>query len=408
MMKQRKALLIITLFSALMFSGCSDMGSYSKGDNPWGTKSTGKSTINQVYAPVSMPDPMINMDNNGFAALPPVKVAILLPLSGPQAKVGEALLQSAQLALFDVGYNNFNLIPRDTKGTRAGASAAANTAINDGAQIILGPLFSSSVRAVKAIAKPRNVNVIAFSTDWTLADNNTFMMGFMPFSQVERVTEYAIENGYKNFALVAPTDKYGNLVTTRFEKAVSQNGGLISKSIRFPPGDPAVINQVAELKGGHFQAVFMPVGGVQTEMISSALSYNRMMPNKIKRIGTGLWDDPRIASQPNIQGGWFAAPSPQSRHNFESKYFNTYGEKPPRLATLAYDATALTAALARNGFEQNGAPAFNNMAITNKNGFAGIDGVFRFGADGIIQRKLAVLELRNGRIIEIDPAAGKF
>ena len=117
-----------------------------------------------------------------------VKVAILLPLTGRNATLGQSMLQAAQLALFDMGNNNFTLIPRDTQGTAQGASIAASKAINDGAQLILGPLFSDSVRATQAIAKQHNVNVIAFSTDWTLADRQTFLMGFMPFSQVERVT----------------------------------------------------------------------------------------------------------------------------------------------------------------------------------------------------------------------------
>jgi ABC-type branched-subunit amino acid transport system substrate-binding protein len=401
--KRNYLLLIICLFSAGFLGACADINTYANKASWTDKQNTKKET--PTYAPVSAPSVA---QSNDFANLPPVKVAILLPLSGPQSATGEAMLQAAQLALFDIGYNKFQLIPRDTGGTTSGAGKAATSAIQDGAQVILGPLFANSVRAVKAVAKPRGVNVIAFSTDWTLADNSTYLMGFMPFSQVDRITKYASDNGYKNFALIAPQDEYGNLVTKRFEEKAHENNVSILNSLRFSAGDPAVINEITKLKNGNFQAVFMPVGGSQTEMISSALSYNKMMPSQIKRIGTGLWDDPRIAKQPNMQGAWFAAPSPRTRTPFENKYMNTYGQKPPRLASLAYDATALTATLAKNGFETNGQPAFNTSAITNPNGFAGTDGVFRFKANGLIERSLAVLELRDGRIIEIDPAASEF
>ena len=104
-----------------------------------------------------------------FSNLPPVKVGILLPLSGKHERIGQSMLQAAQLAVFDMGYDNFELIPRDTEGTPQGALKATTSAINDGAQILLGPLFANSVRAAQQAAKRKNINVIAFSTDWTLA-----------------------------------------------------------------------------------------------------------------------------------------------------------------------------------------------------------------------------------------------
>lgn len=397
--------LITCLFAmALFLSGCA-----STGGSGWPT--AGKSVPPPVKeTTTSAPYPKNNAA--GFETLPAVKVAILLPLSGPKSTIGQSMLQAAQLALFDMGYNNFELMPRDTKGTAEGAKVAASSAVNDNAQLILGPLFADSVKAVKQVTKPRNINVIAFSTDWALADRSTFLMGFMPFSQVDRIAQYAGSRGHKNFAVISPRDKYGDIVTGRFEQQVRSNGGYIYRTIRFTPGDPEVINQISSLKPTDnkytFNAVFMPVGGSQTETISSALSYNHLMPKQIRRLGTGLWDDPRIAAQPNMQGAWFAAPSPSSRQRFEQQYFNTYGQKPLRLATLAYDATALAAILARNGFENGNAPDYSYAALTNPNGFSGTDGIFRFRTNGLIERKLAVLELRNGQIFEIAPAAKRF
>ena len=409
-MRNRPFIPLITYLFActLLLAGC-----VSSSGMPWERPNT------NVPAPVRQSStqvetaPAQNPSAAAFNNLPPVNVAILLPLSGPKSAVGDAMLQAAQLSLFEMGYTNFNLMPRDTKGTATGASAAAAGAIKDNAQIILGPLFSDSVRAVKTVAKQHNINVIAFSTDWTLADSSTFMMGFMPFSQVDRITEYATQRGYRNFAVIAPRDQYGDLVADRFQQKIRNLEGNIANTIRFTPGDPAVINQVASLKPADgeqplFNAVFMPVGGTQTEVISSALSYNRLMPSQIKRIGTGLWDDPRIAQQPNMQGAWFAGPSPLARARFEQQFMNTYGQKPIRLATLAYDATSLTAILARNGFINGNAPDFSYAALTDPNGFAGTDGIFRFNRNGLVERGLAVLEIRNNNIVEIAPAPKQF
>lgn len=407
MAKRKYFQLIIGLFlclSALSLHGCAELNELNTGGywDQRGATANSDKQAQDTYTPPGL------MQRNSFENLPAVKVAILLPLSGPQANVGQSMLQAAQLALFDIGYNNFQLIPRDTNGTVTGAQKAANDAVQDGAQIILGPLFANSVRAVKSIAQPRGINVIAFSTDQSLADNSTFIMGFMPSNQVDRVTRYATQNGYKNFAVVSTNDEYGNMVTDRFNTQAKANGAMVTSTVRFNPSDTNVLNDLAKLNGQNFQAVFMPVMGGDAQMISNSLTTNNLAPARVKRIGTGLWDDTEIAKQASMQGAWFAAPSPLKRAQFENKYRSTYGQAPVRIATLAYDATALTATLAKNGFETTGQPAFNNVAITNPNGFNGTDGIFRFNSNGIIERALAVLELRDGQIVEIDPAADRF
>ena len=407
--------LITCLFALLVFTACTPLNQ-SDLPTPWNIdKKTDTSPQNNPAQSQSNNTPSSTQPSaiNPFDKLPPVNVAILLPLSGSKSALGQSMLQGAQMALFEMGYTNFNLMPRDTAGTQSGAAAAATSALNDGAQLILGPLFADSVRAVKPIARSKNINMIAFSTDWTLADNSTFLMGFMPFTQVERVTRYALSKGYKDYALVAPQDVYGNAVSGQFSEVVLKNGGTIVQSIRYNNGDESIIKQIQALKpqdgqAPKFNAVFMPVGGNQTDIIASTLSYNDITPNKVKRLGTGLWDDARIANQPNMQGGWFAAPSPSARRRFEQQYSASFGQAPVRLASLAYDATALAAALAKNGYDKGNRPAYNFNAITNPNGFAGTDGVFRFKKNGLVERNLAILELRNGSIIEIDPAPIRF
>lgn len=412
MAKTRYSIVIIFLFTTLLLGGCAAVDDLN---NAWQNRDS--YNPNAQVSPPSANQPISSSNENaaalsptGFENLPAVKVALLLPLSGANGALGQSMLQGAQLALFDMGYTNYNLMPRDTSGTAAGAVGAAQSALNDGAQIILGPVFSDAVQAVKPLARARNVNMIAFSTDEKLADSRTYLMGFMPTTQVDRLANYAAAKGFGDVALVAPNDAYGDLVAARFNTAIHKAGGSLAQTIRFAQGDANVVNKIAELKNSTrpFRAVFMPVGGSQVETLSSALSLHNMMPAQIKRLGTGLWDDPRIAAQPNMQGGWFAGPSPRARANFEQKYQSTFGQRPMRLATLAYDATALTATLARNGYVRENKPDFTATALTNPNGFMGTDGIFRFNSNGMVERALAVLELQNGKIVEIDPAPPRF
>ncbi|MCB9973381.1 MAG: penicillin-binding protein activator [Rhodospirillales bacterium] len=342
--------------------------------------------------------------------IPPVKVAILLPLSGASQEIGQSLLKAAQLALFDLGADSFQLLPKDTGGTSTGASLAAQEAIQEGAELILGPLFSHSVQAVKPIATRANINVIAFSTDWTKAGDHVYLTGFMPFAQVRRTIGYAARQGLKNIVLVTKGDAYGQAIEKTLVSAASMNGVQISKVIRI--GTAGLLqDDLQDMRLVRPDAVFLAMGGQDAMKAARRLQDAGMTSLMVKRLGTGLWDDEILAADPYMDGGWFAAPAPRLRTAFEKNYKDLYGVQPPRLATLAYDATALAAVLGKMGKRGDDGiyrPAYTAKDIRNQSGFAGIDGVFRFNEQGLIERQLSVLEFRNGTIVEIDPARSRF
>lgn len=343
--------------------------------------------------------------------IPPVKVAILLPLTGEHQAIGQSLLKSSQLALFDLGAETFQLMPIDTAGNPALAAQAAQEAVNEGAQLILGPLFAGSVEAVQPIASRANVNVIAFSTDWSKAGNNVFLMGFLPFVQVDRVVDYAARQGLSRIALIRGLDAYGDAVERTFVSSANRRGLQVPKMIRLSGGAQPSPADLQALKNAQLDAVFIAVGGQDAANISKSLSGFGLTPNMVQRLGTGLWDDPALARVPDLQGAWFAAPAPRQRRSFEDNFEDLYGMKPPRLSTLSYDATALAAVLAKMGrVNENGVyqPAYDRNALKNRNGFSGIDGVFRFNQNGLIERQLSVLEYRNNSIVEVDAAARRF
>ncbi len=342
---------------------------------------------------------------------PPVKVAILLPLSGSKADIGQSLLQAAQLALFDLGAETFELMPADTQGNPALAAQAAQQVIKDGAQLILGPLFLDSVRSVKPIAARANINVIAFSTDWSQAGGNVYLTGFMPFVQVDRITDYAARQGYIRTALISENNTYGNAVERTFISAAGKRGVQVPKIIHVGQARTITPFDLQSLKSANIDSVLIAVNGQDAANISKAMSDYGMPSSMIKRLGTGLWDDEMLARNPYLDGAWFSAPAPSQRRRFEENYADLYGIAPPRLATLSYDATALAAVLAKMGTTtKSGAyrPAYNATSLHNPNGFAGIDGVFRFNRNGLIERQLSVIEFRNKQMQEIDQAEKRF
>ncbi len=335
-----------------------------------------------------------------------VTVALLLPLTGPSAALGQAMLNAAQIALFDVANDRFELLTRDTQGSAAGAASAAQSALAGGAQLILGPLLAAEVEAVKPIAQAAHVPVIAFSTATQLAGGGTYLMGFTPNQEVARVTAYAHANGHDRFAVLAPRSAYGEVVADAVRDAVASAGATL---VRVEFYDPSINDMAASVRhfaseGHDYDALFLAEGDGRLKALAPQLPYFNIDPSEVKLLGTGLWDEPGLGVEPALDGGWYAAPSPASRAAFEQHYRAVYKAAPPRLATLGYDATALAAILAR---APQGAD-FSAAALTNPNGFAGLDGIFRLRPDGVVQRGLSVLEVQRGASTVIDPAPESF
>lgn len=369
-----------------------------------------------VQAPVSAPLPF------GPAAPPEkdeVRAALLVPLSGPQAGLGQALSNAAQLALFEVADQRLNLIPLDTKGTAEGAAAAARLAMAQGADIILGPLFSQEVRAVTPVAHEHAVPVVAFTTDRAVVGNGVYTLGFLPYSQVNRVIGYARTQGKERFALLAPSTDYGRAVVEAFQRSVPAQGGQVVKveyydaqstdfsavAKRFTEMDARsrTRDRTGTMPPPSFDAVMIPDDGVRLRSMSSLITYFEVDPQQVRILGTLLWEDPRLAREPSLQGGWYPAAPLATHQDFDTRYAKAFGANAPRLASMAYDATALAAVLAR----QNGG-AYTPEALTNPNGFAGVDGLFRLNGDGTSDRGLAVREISSSGTQEVSPAPTSF
>ena len=358
------------------------------------------------------------------------RAAILLPLSGPRAGLGRAMLNAAQMALFEIADSDFTLLPFDTKGTAEGAAAAAEQALANGAQLILGPLLAASVRATAPIARAGNVSIVAFSNSREVAGDGVYILGFVPRQQVETITTYAVDQGLYRFAALVPDNAYGRASVEALQRTAAANAATVVKIQYYDPTATdfsaavkaidnydarrrTLLDQRAELEARgdeisrqalkrlekldtigdvNFDAVLLPAGGQNLRTLASLLSYYDVDQPAVRLLGLRSWDDSQgISAEPALARAWFAAPPRAEQQKFAARYKANFGHQPVRLASLAYDATALAAILAQS----SSAADFSPHALTNSLGFLGIDGLFRLRPDGVAERKFAVLEVRR-------------
>lgn len=334
-----------------------------------------------------------------------IRVALILPLSAP-GNAGVAALSmknAAEMALAEFKNPNIQLLVKDDAGNPQNAQAAAQQAIGEGAEIIIGPLFAQAVSAVGVVARQRNIPVIAFSTDASVASRGVYLLSFLPETDVRRIVEYQISRGKRSFGALLPDNAYGTVVQAAFQQDVASRGGRVLVLEKYP-GDPNRIAEPAQRVAqvaNQIDSIFIPDGADAVPQVVRALAAAKVNFKRVQLLGTGLWDDPRIFSDKDLQGGLYAAPAPDGFRSFATRYRARYNQDPVRTATLAYDAVALVAALVKTQGEQR----FSEQTLTNASGFAGIDGVFRFRPEGTNDRGLAVMRVtpNGGQIVSPAP-----
>jgi ABC-type branched-subunit amino acid transport system substrate-binding protein len=325
-----------------------------------------------------------------------IRVGLLLPLSG-SGNAGVAALSmrnAAELALVEFQNPNIRLLVKDDGSSPQGAQQAAQQAIEEGAEIVLGPLFGIAVPGAAQAARGRNISVIAFSTDSSVAGRGVYLLSFLPESDVERIVAYAASTGKRSFAAMLPDNAYGNVVEGTFKQAVARRGGRIVGFERYGADRAQMQNSARNIAQALPQAdtLLLADDGEALAGLTDSLTAAGANLRNVQLLGTGLWDNPRVFSNPALQGGLFAAPDPAGYRSFAGRYRVKYNQEPVRTATLAYDAVALVAALAKTQGPQRFAPE----VLQNPSGFAGIDGLFRFKGDGSNERGLAIMRAGSG------------
>ena len=360
----------------------------------------------EMSAPqAALPQPQLPPDPNaGLGTGTPIGLILPLGASGNAGAVALSLRNAAEMALSEFAGARIRLIVKDDGGTGPGAQAAAQQALDEGARAIIGPLFAHSVAAAGQVARQRGVPLIGFSTDTNVATQGVYLLSFLPQTDVERVIRYAAANGRRSFVGLVPDNAYGSVVEAAFRETVPTVGGRVVGLERYGAGQAA--EAARRLAGAVAQAdaVFLPDAADTVPQIVQALSASGASLAGKQLIGTGLWDDAKLFANPAMNGGIFAAPDTAGFRAFAARYRARFGREPVRTTTLSHDAVSLMAALV-NSYGEAG---ITDAAIQNPSGFSGVDGIFRFRADGTNERGLAVMQISGGTTQIVSPAPRSF
>jgi len=330
------------------------------------------------------------------------RVAVLVPLSGPNGGVGKSISNAANLALMDTGGDTVRITIYDTAN---GAAAAANAALADGNRLFLGPLMAEDVTAIAPIARRAGVPVIAFSNDTSVAGDGVYLMGFDPTQSVGRVVEHARSQRMQRFAGLIPDGVYGRRASQALIAAVERSGGRMVAMQSFDRSPRALQMAIGRLNGqSEYDAVLIADNGRLA--LTAAPLIRSGSSGRAQILGTELWRaETGLAAAPALRGAWFAGVSDNLFNQLRTRYRARYGVTPYRLASLGYDAVLLTVRIGKTW--RTGRP-FPQNALLDSGGFAGVDGAFRFGRDGVAHRSLAVLQVGPSGLTTISPAPRDF
>lgn len=345
------------------------------------------------------------------------RVAILLPFSARSSNLraeAASMLQAAEMSVFDKDDDNILLIALDSKGTPQGAAQATQKAIDQGVDVILGPILAGSVKAAGKAARKSGIPVIGFSTDTSVAGSGVYLLSFPPEAEVSRITKFAAEAGASKFAFLGPESTYGKRVLSAYLKEVGNLGGLMAGVETYAGKDITVMQEPAALLAGMFPSpeetlenpefedpyhvVLLPEGGTALRSLAPLLTFYNENTRHVQIMGTGLWNRDEAAQEPALAGGIFAGPDLDGKLVFNANFDAAYGEEPSRLASLAYDGLSIAS------FVAGGERKDRTDMLTDPAGFFGVDGLVRFTSFGTPERGLAVYQIKGGRFVVIDPA----
>ncbi|RWR28911.1 penicillin-binding protein activator [Sinirhodobacter populi] len=342
-----------------------------------------------------------------------VPVALLLP--GGSGNTGDetlarSLRQAAELAVADLDGVRIDLRVYNTGASPQQAAAIASQAVDEGAKIILGPVFAQSANAAGAAVASRGINVLSFSNNADVAGGNVFVLGQTFANTANRLASYAVAQGKRNILVVNEQTTAGEIGANAISAAITRAGAAVAGRESYPFSQQGVTQAgpriAARANGGGVDAMFLTADSAGAlPMLAQVLSEQGVSPSTTQYIGLTRWDiPPATLSLPGLQGGWFALPDPGMASRFSARYQAAYGSTPNPIAGLAYDGIAAIGALVKSGR----ADALTKPALTQSSGFVGVNGIFRLRADGTSERALAIAEVRNGQAAVIDPAPRSF
>ncbi|WP_416463349.1 penicillin-binding protein activator [Sphingomonas sp. VDB2] len=330
------------------------------------------------------------------------RVALLVPMSGPNAGVGQSIANATTLALMDTRTDKVRITTYDTA---LGAAAAVTKALADGNRLILGPLLAEDARVIGPIAARANVPVISFSNDASIAGSGVYVLGYNTAQSIDRVVDFAKGKGLSRFGALVPRGTYGERAGNALLRAVEQAGGTVVSMQTFDRTPASITAAVRKLQASSsYDALLIADSGRVALQVAPIVRKNGGATARL--LGTELWNtEGTLAASPVLRGAWFASVSDTLYRQLATKYRARYGASPFRLSSLGYDSVLLTVRIAQDW--KPGSP-FPAARLRDAGGFSGIDGAFRFNRAGVAERALEVSEVGAGAITVADPAPRGF
>jgi len=456
----------VAVAAALALTGCENTGTGGGRNTAATGPLTGPGAPSRVESPqptkpdavpppttVAVPDPALSPtapaeDSQSLTLTPPpgvvqeTRVAILLPLSGPRADLGQAVLDAAMLALFEVADGDFALRPYDTAGTADGAAAAAEKAVADGVKLVIGPVFSDAVRGAAPVVQVADLNMIAFSNNRDVAEPGVYLSGLLPESQINRVIGYAARRGVQRLGVLVPSGPFGARALGAARQAAANAGVELVRSREYGPAADEIV-QAVRIIGDYatrraallaqkkaladredeiskralarldildtfgpvaFDALLVAASGSELVNLAAQLGNFDVDSKKVRILGLASWAAEGTGREPSLVGSWFAAPPAGSVREFYRNFRAMFESAPHPLGQTAYDLVALAAILG----SQDGGAKYDRDTLTSGSGFAGIGGLFRFLPDGTAERSLEVREVGPTENKVVDPARKSF
>lgn len=330
------------------------------------------------------------------------RVALLVPMSGPNTAVGQSIANATTMALLDTSADNLRITTYDTG---PGARAAARRAVAEGNKLILGPLMSDEVTQVLSEARPASVPLITFSNDSAVAGPDVFVVGQAPEQSIERTVDYARRKGARRFAAIVPEGEYGARAAAAFRASVASTGGTLAGVETYSRGNTSIVSAATRLQQrGGFDTVLIADGARVAAQAAGILRPRGTGSTRI--LGPELWSgESDVTRSAALRGAWFSAISDARFRRFSDSYKGRFGAQPYRVSTLGYDGVLLALRIAR---DWKPGRTFPTARLRDAGGFLGLDGAFRFGRTGVVERAMEVREVRDGQVAVVEAAPAKF
>ncbi|ABC63287.1 penicillin-binding protein activator [Erythrobacter litoralis] len=330
------------------------------------------------------------------------RVALLVPMSGSNGRVGQSIANATTMALLDTNASNLRITTYDTA---SGAREAARRAIADGNKLILGPLLSDNVPLVRAEARPAGVPLIAYSNDESVAGPDAFVMGHLPGQSIERSVTYARSQGARNVAAIVPDGEYGRRAEMALTSALNSSGLSLAGIERYARGNTSIVSASERLKArGGYDTVLIADGARLAIQAAGVLKPGGAGDTQL--LGTELWSGESAVTRASaLRGAVFSAVSDARFKRFSDSYNSRFGGQPFRISTLGYDSVLLALRVAR---DWRVGRSFPTGQLYDDGGFLGLDGAFRFKRNGVVDRAMEVRQVRNGQVVILDAAPARF